>query len=84
MRPGSRPAAVIASARLTPLPSRSSRAASGAIAPVSSRVPRQARPNLAPSSSQNAATAIGRAGTNPPALSRSIAANADTTPSGPS
>ena len=38
----------------------------------------------APSSSLNAATAIGRAGVKPWARSWSIAANADTTPSGPS
>ena len=65
MPAGSCPAAVIASARLTPSPSRSARAAPGSITPVSSRLPRQATPNRAPSSSPKAATAIGRAGTQP-------------------
>ncbi len=84
MPPGSSPAAVIALARLTPPPSRRSRAAAGSTAPVSSRLPRQARPNRPPSSSVNAATTTGRAGTKPRSRSRSIAAKADTTPSGPS
>ena len=81
---GSRPAARIASTRLIPSWSRSSLAAAGSTAPVSSRLPRHATPNLAPSSSMNAATAIGRAGWNPAPRRSLIAANADTTPSGPS
>ena len=68
-RAGSSPAPAIASARVTPSPSRSARAADGCTAPVSSLLPRQARPNRPPSSSQNAATATGRAGVNPCARS---------------
>ena len=81
---GSCPAAVIASASVVPPESVSARARAGSIAPASSRLPRQATPNLAPSSSQNAATASGRTGAFPRSRSRSIAANAVTTPSGPS
>ncbi len=81
---GSNPACVMAAARSTPSPSVSSRAASGAIAPVSSRLPRQETPNLAPSSSVNATTPTGLTGTCPASASRSIATNAETTPSGPS
>ena len=69
---------------MVPPASVSARALAGSIAPASSRLPRQATPNLAPSSSQNAATASGRTGTFPCSRSRSIAANAVTTPSGPS
>ncbi|SLJ79541.1 Uncharacterised protein [Mycobacteroides abscessus subsp. abscessus] len=46
--------------------------------------PTQATPNRAPSSSENAVTATGRVGTVPRSRSRSTAANAETTPSGPS
>ena len=74
----------MASANVIPAPSRRPRAVSGSIAPVSSRLPRQATPNRPPSSSANAATAIGRAGWKPAARNSSMAANADTTPSGPS
>ncbi len=81
---GSCPAAVIASAKVVPSRSRSPRALAGSTAPASSRLPRHATPNRAPSSSQNAATASGRTGTCPRSRSRSIAANAVTTPSGPS
>ena len=54
------------------------------VAPVASREPRQASPNREPSSSANTATPIGRVGANPRSRSRSIAASAETTPSGPS
>ena len=54
------------------------------IAPAASREPRQASPNRDPSSSTNTDTPIGRAGTTPRDRSSSIAASADTTPSGPS
>ena len=74
----------MASPRVTPSASRSPRAVAGSIAPVSSRLPRQATPNRPPSSSANAATAIGRAGSKPSARNWSMAAKADTTPSGPS
>jgi hypothetical protein len=74
----------MAAARLTPSPSRRSAAAAGAMAPTSRRLPRQATPNRAPSSSVKAATATGRAGVKPRSRSRSMAANADATPSGPS
>src|SRR6516225_1055628 len=84
IRPGSYPAAAIASASVTPAASASARARPGSMAPVISRLPRQATPNRPPSSSLNAATPSGRAGTRPRSRSRSTAANADTTPSGPS
>ena len=54
------------------------------IAPVASRDPRQARPKREPSSSTNTPTPIGRLGVNPRSRSTSMAANDDTTPSGPS
>ncbi len=58
--------------------------APGRATPVSSREPMHGTPNRAPSSSVKQATAIGRSGRNPSPRSRSIAWNADATPSGPS
>ena len=74
--------------RLDPADRRRRRSAACARAavnsPVSSREPAQATPNRAPSSSTKLTTPIGRAGVKPSARSASIAASADTTPSGPS
>ena len=81
---GSCPADVIAPASVLPPASVSARAFTGSVTPVSSRLPRQATPNLAPSSSLNAATTTGLARRQPRSRRRSIAANAVTTPSGPS
>ena len=80
------PAARMASAIDTPSASVQARARSGSSAPVSSREPTQATPNRAPSSSANATTATGRRGSAAGAAARttSSAANAETTPSGPS
>ncbi len=64
--------------------SRSPRARSALNAPLDSCDPTQATPNRAPSSSENATTATGTVGTTPRARTMSTAANADTTPSGPS
>ena len=58
--------------------------ASGVTDPVDSCDPTQATPKRPPSSSENATTATGIRGTTPRATSRSMAANADTMPSGPS
>ncbi len=74
----------MAAANVVPPTSVSARALAGSIAPVSSRLPRQATPNLAPSSSVNAATATGRRGLCPRSRRASMAANAVTTPRGPS
>ena len=63
---GSNPAAVIASARLTPAPSRSARAAGrGPSRRSAAGCPGRRARTWPPSSSQNAATATGRAGTRP-------------------
>jgi len=80
----SSPAAAIASSSGTPCRSRRARACDQSVAPVARREPRQARPNRDPSSSTNTDTPMGRPGRNPRSRSRSTAANADTTPSGPS
>ena len=74
----------IASAMLIPLASRNARARSGLRTPLIIRDPAHETPNRAPSSSTKLTTPIGRCGAKPPARSRSIAANALTTPSGPS
>src|SRR3954470_19054141 len=80
----SSPYDAIASSRRTPRRSRRARASSHEVAPVASREPRQASPNRDPSSSTNTDTPIGRAGGKPRSRSRSTAASAETTPSGPS
>src|SRR6476469_4252967 len=64
--------------------SRSARALSALNAPVDSWEPTHATPNLAPSSSENATTATGTRGAPPRSRTISMAAKADTTPSGPS
>ena len=82
---GSCPAARIASASVVPSASVSRRARSASSAPVSSRDPAQAMPNRAPSSSVKLTTPSGRAGTDAAARAAGRrAANALTTPSGPS
>src|SRR3954454_7620501 len=73
-----------ASSSDTPLRSVRAAARSQGSDPVARREPRQARPNRDPSSSTKTATPSGRAGRTPRSRSRSIAASADTTPSGPS
>ena len=81
---GSRPAARIASASVTPSAPVSARARSASSAPVSSRDPAHATPNLAPSSSAKFTTATGRDGRTPRSRSSRTASSALTTPSGPS
>ncbi len=81
---GSRPARRSTSARVSPSSSVSPSARSGESAPVSSREPMHGTPNLAPSSSVKQATPTGTEGVTARSFSRSSAAKADTTPSGPS
>ena len=69
---------------VTPWMSRSPRAFSALNAPVDSWEPTHATPNRAPSSSEKATTATGTRGTTPRSRTMSMAAKADTTPSGPS
>jgi len=78
------PAARIASAMVIPSASRSASARSGLRTPVITRDPAHETPNRAPSSSTKFTTPIGRCGRKPSDLSRSIASNPLTTPSGPS
>ena len=79
-----RPALPSASAIVTPCRRAARARARVPSAPVSSREPAHANPKRAPSSSQKLTMPIGRDGVKPSSRSASTAANAETTPSGPS